>query len=43
MITPLKMTILGFSREIVLLRSGNMNKTNTTKETRRKAKKRLVR
>ena len=48
-ITPLKARITqedtfhGFSREFVLLRSENMNKTNTTKDTRREIKERLCR
>ena len=48
-ITPLKSgvaqedTLHGFSREFVLSRSKNMNKTNTTKDARGKAKERLNR
>ena len=48
-ITPLKSritqedTLSCFGRERVLPRSKNMNKTDTTKDTRRKAKERLIR
>ena len=35
-------TLRGFGRELVLVRSKNMDKTNTTKDTRGKAKERLV-
>ena len=48
-ITPLKAritqedTLCSFSREFVLPISENMNKTNTTKETRREVKERLSR
>ena len=49
MITPLKAritkkdTLRGFGREFVLPRSENMNKTNTTKDTRREIKEMLSR
>ena len=49
MITPLKARITqedalrGFDREFVLPKSENMNKTNTTKDTRREIKERLSR
>ena len=49
MITPLKAritqedTLRGFGREFVLPKSENMNKTNTTKDTRREIKERLSR
>ena len=48
-ITPLKLRIIQedtlscFSRELVLPRSKNMNKTDTTKDTGRKAEERLIR
>ena len=48
-ITPLKAritqedTLCGFGREFVLPKSENMNKTNTTKDTRREIKERLSR
>ena len=48
MITSLKAritqgdTLRGFGREFVLPRSENMNKTNTTKDTRRETKERLI-
>ena len=46
-ITPLKSRITQedncFGKELVLPRSKNMNKTNTTKYTRRKAEERLIR
>ena len=48
-ITPLKSRINQenslscFGREFVLPRSKNMNKTNTIKDTRRKARERLIR
>ena len=48
-ITPLKAritqedTLCGFGREFILPRSDNMNKTNTTKDTRREVKERLSR
>ena len=48
-ITPLKARITqedtprGFGREFVLPRSENMNKTNTTKDTRREIKERMSR
>ena len=48
-IIPLKVrmtqkdTLRGFGREFDLPRSENMNKTNTTKDTRREAKERLIR
>ena len=48
-ITPIKSRIIQedtlscFGRELVLPRSKNMNKTDTTKDTRRKAKERLIR
>ena len=47
--TPLKSritqedTLSGFGRELVLPRSKNMNKTDTTKDTRRKTEERLIR
>ena len=49
MITLLKARITqedtrcGFGLEFVLPRSENMNKTDTTKDTRREAKERLIR
>ena len=48
-ITPLKLritqedTLSCFDGELILHRSKNMNKTNTTKDTRRKAEGRLIR
>ena len=48
-ITPLKAritqegTLRGFGRKFVLPKSENMNKTNTTKDTRREVKERLSR
>ena len=36
-------TLCGFGREFVLPRSENMNKTNTTKDTRKEVKERLSR
>ena len=48
-ITPLKAritqedTLRGFGREFVLPKSENMNKINTTKDTRRELKERLSR
>ena len=46
-IAPLKARITqevrGLGKEFVLPRSENMNKTNTTKDTRREAKERLIR
>ena len=48
-ITPLKSritqedTLYGFGEELVLPRSKNMNKTYTTKDTRRKVEERLIR
>ena len=47
-ITPLKSritqedTLSCFGEELVLLRSKNMNKTDTTKDMRRKTKERLI-
>ena len=35
--------LYGFSGELVLLESKNMNKTDTTKDTKRKAGERLIR
>ena len=48
-ITPMKSritqenTLSCFGRELVLPRSKNMNKTDTTKDTRRRAQERLIR
>ena len=36
-------TFRGFSLEVVLPNSGNMNKTDTTKDIRKEAKERLIR
>ena len=36
-------TLRGFGREFILAKSENMNKTNTTEDTRSKAKERLIR
>ena len=36
-------TLRGFGREFVLPRSKNMNKINTTKDTRREAKEKIIR